>query len=165
MSLTQSARGGRWADAQRDLLASIQQKRADVEVYLGSAVSRRRMLLNVTIIAGACAASLTAAPALGGKSLTDWLAGTFGLSSPAWQLLCALAAACSLAATVATQLLKSHNLEEHIACARSVRARLETLEVGIATRRLTDADAASEYRKCIEGVAFIQRPRRIRAFR
>lgn len=60
------------------------------------------MLVRTTIIAGSIATAFTAAPALGGQSLADWLTATFSLDAPPSQILCGIAAACSLAATVAT---------------------------------------------------------------
>ena len=44
---------------------------------------------------------------------------TFGFSAPAWQILCAAAAICSVAATISTQMLKSNNLDERVARAES----------------------------------------------
>ncbi len=58
-------------DPRDDLLGWIRYKRAGVENHLISAAFHRRVLLNFTIIAGTLAAALTAAPALGGKSLAD----------------------------------------------------------------------------------------------
>jgi len=75
-----------------------------------------------------------------------------------WRLLCAAAAVCSLAATIATQLMKSHNLEAHIARAEAVRAKLETLEVGLSSGQIATAHAATEFMKCIEGAAFVASP-------
>jgi MFS family permease len=143
-------------DPHNDLLSWIRHKRAGVENYLTSALSRRRLLLNLTIIAGTCAAVLTTAPALGGKSMADWLTVTFGLSSPSWRLLCGLAAVCSLTATLATQLLKAHNLEERITRAQNVRSRLEILEVSMASRDLNYAQAVDQYMACIKDTSFLQ---------
>jgi hypothetical protein len=157
----QPTSGSRGADPRNDLLRSISHKREQIETFLDSAASRRRLLLNLTIVAGTCSVTLTAAPALGGKSLADWLSATFALSSPSWQLLCAAAALCSLTATIATQLLKSHNLEDYIRRAQVVRAKLEMLEVGVASGELTRAQAAGEYMKCIEDSAWIEVTRRI----
>jgi uncharacterized membrane protein YozB (DUF420 family) len=91
-------------------------------------------LINLAIVAGALATVLTASPALGGLSFSDWLNETFGFTSPAWQVLCAGAAICSLAAAISTQMLKSHNIEEHVARAEAVRAKLEALDLGRITR-------------------------------
>ena len=106
---------------------------------------RRGSALNVAIVAGACASVLTASAAIGGQRLANWLALTFGLSSPAWQILCAVATVCSLAAAIATQLLKSHNVDERIARAQTARAKLDIIRFGVATGHLTEADAAAEY--------------------
>ncbi|MGW4063854.1 hypothetical protein ACWEGE_36595 [Amycolatopsis sp. NPDC004747] len=76
-----------------------------METYLAQATSRRRRLLNLAVVTGSLAATLTAAPALGGKPVADWLTATLGLSSPAWRLLCAAAMICSLTATITIQLL------------------------------------------------------------
>lgn len=143
------------SDPGTDLARWISHKRTGVEHYLVSTTSRRRRLLNLTIITGTCAAALTAAPALGGKFLTDWLTMTLGLSSPSWKLLCGIAAACSLTATITTQLLKSHNMEERITCANDLRAQLETLEVGITSRKLNSTQAANQYMTLIRDAPFI----------
>ncbi|HET8914805.1 MAG TPA: hypothetical protein VFM91_03785, partial [Propionibacteriaceae bacterium] len=71
-----------------------------VAKYLVKERARQRWLLNLAILAGALSTALTASPALGGLAFSDWLDDTFGLTSPAWQILCAGAAICSLAAAV-----------------------------------------------------------------
>jgi len=139
------------------LLAQVRTKRTEVERFLSRAVPMRRRLLNTTIVGGTVAAALTAAPAVGGQAFTKWLAAAFDLTSPAWQLLCGAAAVSSIAATVATQVLKSNNVDEHVARAQTCRARLEVLDVGLSTGRLDPAQAASDYMKCVEDVAFIDR--------
>jgi hypothetical protein len=114
--------------------------------------------LNVTIFGGTLAAALTAAPATGGASFTGWLTATFGLTSPAWQILCGAAAACSVAATVSTQLLKSQNIEEQVARAQSCRAKLEVLEIGLTTGHLETSQVTTEFIRCVEEVSFLDRP-------
>jgi hypothetical protein len=149
-------------DAEDRLKSRVRAKQAEVNRYLRSTGTRRRRLLNVSIVTGAIATALTAAPALGGKTLADWITATFGMSSPSWQLLCALAAVCSLTAAVATQLNNSKNYEEHIARAQQIRATLEMLEVGITSGHLSHRDATSQYLTCIENTSFIEadpRPR------
>jgi hypothetical protein len=138
-----------------DLLARIREKRQQVEVFVGGALPRKRRLLNVTIFGGTLAAAFTAGPAAGGASFTAWLTSTFGLTSPSWQLLCGAAAACSVAATVSTQLLKSQNIEENVARAQSCRAKLEVLEVGLTTGHLDTTQATSEFIRCVEEVSFL----------
>lgn len=138
-----------------DLVTRIGRKRADLEAFIARAVPKKRRLLNVTLIAGTLAAALTAAPAAGGASFTAWLTRTFELSSPAWQLLCGVASACSITATVATQLLKSQNVEEQVAKAQSCRARLEALEVGLEAGEIDEARATAEYMRCVEEASFL----------
>nr|WP_296069953.1 hypothetical protein [uncultured Actinoplanes sp.] len=146
--------------APADLLATIRDLRERADAYVLSACSRRRLLVNVTLIAGALATFLTAAPAFGGRSFADWLTSVFGLSAPAWQLLCAAAATCSLASTIATQLLKSHGLDEHVAAAQTVRAQLQTLEIRAGLHQIGQTEAVAELIKCVEDAAFVWPPSR-----
>jgi hypothetical protein len=143
------------ADARQDLLARIQDKRRHVDAFVTGAQPRKRRLLNVSIVGGTLAAALTAAPAAGGASLTSWLTTTLGLTSPAWQILCGAAAACSVAATVSTQLLKSQHIEEHVARAQGCRAKLEVLEVGLTTGQIETSQATTEFIRCVEEVSFL----------
>lgn len=145
-------------DARQDLLPRVQEKRRQVEAFVRGALPRKRRLLNVTIIGGTLAAAFTAGPAAGGPTFTAWLTATFGLTAPAWQLLCGAAAACSVAATVSTQLLKSQHIEEHVTRAQSCRAKLEVLEIGLSTGHLDPAQATTEFIRCVEEVAFLDRP-------
>lgn len=138
-----------------DLSAHIDRFRSQVAAYLIHARARQRRLINLAIVAGAVATVLTASPALGGVAFSDWLNETFGLTSPAWQVLCAGAALCSLAAAISTQLLKSHAIDEHVARAEAVRAKLEALDMGRITGRLTPEQVATEYSACIEQASFL----------
>lgn len=138
-----------------DLSAHIDRFRSQIAAYLARARARQRRLINLAIVAGAVATVLTASPALGGLAFSDWLNETFGLTSPAWQVLCAGAAMCSLAAAISTQLMKSHAVEEHVARAEAVRAKLEALDLGRITGRLTPEQVATEYSACIEQASFL----------
>ena len=135
------------------LLTQIAAKRAQVERFIGVSAPRKRRLVNTAIVAGTCAAALTTGPALGGATFTAWLTKSFGLTSPAWQLLCGAAALCSMSATVATQLLKSQNVEENMARAQSCRAKLDVLDVGLRTGQIDGPRATSEYMRCLEDAA------------
>jgi MFS family permease len=139
-----------------ELASRIRQKREQMERFLASSRPRKRRLLNTTILGGSLAAALTAAPAIGGQSLTGWLTGMLGLSSPSWRLLCAAASVCSVTATVATQLLKSQNIEEHVAKAEGSRAKLEALEVALTMRQIEVPQATTEYLRCVEDSPFIE---------
>ena len=143
-------------DASAQLLTRIADKRRQVERFIARALPRKRRLLNVTLVGGTLAAALTAGPAAGGASFTAWLTRTFELTSPSWQLLCGVASLCSIAATVATQLLKSQNVEEQVAKAQSCRAKLEALQVGLETGSVEMSLATSEYIRCVEESAFLE---------
>ena len=142
-------------DPKAELIARTARKRQDVERWLASAVPRKHRLLNVTIFGGTLAAAFTAGPAVGGQGFTRWLTMTFGLESPSWQLLCGAAAVSSVAATVATQVLKSQNVEEHLARAQNCRAKLEMIEVGLSTGYLDVGQATTEFLRCVEDASFI----------
>src|SRR6267142_5751341 len=116
------------AISNEELVSRIRQKRAQLETFLAAARPRKRRLLNTTIVGGSLAAALTAGPAIGGQSFTAWLTAALGLTSPSWRLLCGGAAVCSVMATVATQLLKSDNVEHNVIRAQGVRAKLDVLE-------------------------------------
>jgi hypothetical protein len=130
-------------------------KRDDVDRYLRTTSMRRGRLVRVTIVAGAIAAALTAAPAFGGKPFSDWLTATLTEPLPAWRVLCAVAAVCSIAATVATQLHRSKNYDENIVRAQSVRATLEALEIGILSGHLSRREAIVRFMNCVENAAFL----------
>jgi MFS family permease len=137
------------------LVSRIKQKRADIEKFLATAQPRKRRLLNMTIGGGTVAAALTAGPAVGGPSFTAWMTQMLGLQSPSWRLLCAAATVSSVVATVATQLLKSNNIEAHVIQAQGCRAKLEVLETALSLGQLDTSQATTEYLKCVEAAAFL----------
>jgi len=139
-----------------DILGRIRAKRAEVERFLAAAVPRKRRLLNTTIVGGSLAAALTAGPAVGGQPFTAWLTMAMGLTSPSWRLLCGAASAASIMATVATQLLKSNNIEQNIGRAQSARAKLEVLETSVTLGQLDTRQAVAEFLKCVEDAAFLE---------
>ena len=138
-----------------DVSTWVERRRIEIGDYLDRMQARQRRALNVAIVAGACASVLTASAAIGGQRLANWLTLSFGLSSPAWQILCAVATVCSLAAAISTQLLKSHNVDERIARAQTANAKLDIIRFGLATGHLTVADAAAEFNAAIELSSFV----------
>ena len=138
------------------LLDQVRAKRSSLERFLAQKQPKKRRLVNLTIVGGALAAALTAGPAVGGQPFTAWLTMTLSLESPSWRLLCGAATVCSITATIATQLLKSQNIEEHVTRAQSCRAKLEMIEVGLTTGTLDPKQAAAEYLRCVEEAAFVE---------
>jgi cytochrome bd-type quinol oxidase subunit 2 len=141
--------------ANSQLITRISGKRAQLEAFIARAVPRKRRLLNLTLVAGTLAAALTAGPAAGGASFTAWLTQALELTSPSWRLLCGVASVCSITATVATQLLKSQNVEEQVARAQSCRAKLEVLEIGLESGEIAPSHATAEYMRCVEESSFL----------
>lgn len=141
---------------QAALLERIRTKSAEVDRYLGTTGKQRRRLVNVSILAGTAAAALTAAPALGGESLTDWLSAAFSTQAESWRVLCALASICSVAATIATQVHKSHAYDENIVRAQAVRANLEVIDVGLTSGLITASEATTQFLSTIEKASFIE---------
>jgi len=138
-----------------EVLGRIREKRVQVDRFLAGAVPRKRRLLNTTIVGGSLAAALTAGPAVGGQAFTAWLTGALGLMSPSWRLLCGAASIASIMATVATQLLKSNNVEQSVAKAQSARAKLEVLETSLTLGQLDARQAVVEFLKCVEEAAVL----------
>ena len=62
---------------------------------------------------------------------------------------------CSIGATVATPLLKSQNVEEHVAHALSCRATLDVLEAGLTAGELDTRQATAEFMRCVEEASFL----------
>jgi len=144
------------SETHQDLLNKVHEKRKQLERFVSSEFPRKRRLVNMTIVGGTLSAALTAVPAVGGQSVTAWLTQTFGLMSPSWRILCAAASISSVIATLSTQLLKSHNIEEHVTRALGSRAKLEVLEIGLAAGQIDVRQATAEYIKCVEETAFLQ---------
>jgi hypothetical protein len=149
-------------EALEELERRVSEKWDEVDGYLSATCRRRGQLAQMTIIAGSVAAALTAAPALGGKPVSDWLNELLGLAdpAPAWRLLCLAAMICSLAATIATQLHKTNNYDEHITRAQDLRASLEVLDVAIVSGHLNQREATTEYLRCVENASFMETNRR-----
>ena len=144
------------APSSDEILARIRAKRAQVDGFLTAAVPRKRRLLNTTIVGGSLAAVFTAGPAVGGQPFTAWLTGALGMMSPSWRLLCGAASVASITATIATQLLKSNNIEQNVGRAQSARAKLEVLETGVLLGQIDPQQAVAEFLKSVEDTAFLE---------
>jgi MFS family permease len=155
ISARESIAEGRDGARVGDLSVLIRGTLGEVTAYLRHARARQRRMLNIAIVAGALATAFAASPAIGGKALSDWLSAALELSIQGWQLLCAFAAVCSLVAAVATQLLKSENLEERVARAESVPAWLGILDMGRISGNMTPAQVSTGYAACVELMSFI----------
>jgi hypothetical protein len=129
---------------QDPLIEQLHIRRAQLDRFLRQALPQRRQLVNASILCSSLAALITAAPAFGGPAFTAGLSEALNLSMPSWRLLCGLASAASVVASVSTQLLQTSRLEEKVGRGLAARARLEALEQGLALgqfdrRAVTDA--------------------------
>lgn len=137
------------------LLAHIQQKRTEVAQFIQSADSRNHRLINTAIICGAVSAALTAGPALGGKSVNTWMSEIFPIDLPIWQLLCFGAMVCSVAATIATNLSKSHEVAAKLILAQTCKAKLEGLQSQTELKSLDVKAASEQFAKLLTEISFV----------
>ena len=138
------------------LLGDVKAKRRELKGHIARIYPRKERLSKLAILGGSLATVLTAGPAMGGKSFATWLSAAFGLNAPAWQLLCAGAAASAAIATIATQLLKSDDLELKLMKAQAWAAKLEVLATVIELGEIEPGRAFAEYTKCVEDTAFTE---------
>jgi len=139
-------------DTREVVLKRIKARRLQIKKYVDKTEPRGARLTTLSIVCGALATVLTAAPAIGGQNLTDAL-GAAG-SSTTWRILCGLAAACSLIATVATNLYKSNEIATRLTKANKCDLKLEGLELAVETDQLPDVQAISRFDECMEMIDF-----------
>jgi ribosomal protein L17 len=60
-----------------------------------------------------------------------------------------------LTATIATQLLKSNDIEQNIGRAQSARAKLEVLETSLTLGQIDSRQAVAEFLKCVDDASFL----------
>ena len=135
---------------QDPLIEQLRSRRAQLDRFLRRALPQRRHLVNASILCSSLAALITAAPAFGGQSFTAGLTETLNLSVPSWRLLCGLASAASVVASVSTQLLQTSRLEEKVSRGLATRARLEALEQGLALGQFDRRAVTEALLLCIE---------------
>jgi hypothetical protein len=132
------------------LVEQLRSQRAQLDRFLRRALPQRRQLVNASILCSSLAALITAAPAFGGQAFTTGLTETLNLSMPSWRLLCGLASAASVVASVATQVLQTSRLEEKVSRGLATRSRLEALEQGLALGQFDRRSVTEALLACIE---------------
>ena len=142
-------------EANTVVLEKIRTKREAIHAYIKIMEPRSKKLTNIAIICGAISAALTAAPALGGKSLSSWLTDAFKLELPVWQLLCLGAMICSIAATISVNMSKSHESTERIMRAQACDAKLEGLETLMEIGTIDTKTAADQYNQALQDIPYI----------
>lgn len=137
------------------LLQKIEAKRQEIQSYISKTKPRKRRLANTAIVCSAIATALTAGPAFGGKTFSDWLTETLSLVSPVWQLLCLGAVIFSVAAAIVTNLSKSQDIVSKLQNAQSTDAKLEGLSTLIEMDQVDVDEASSHYVQYLNDIPFL----------
>jgi hypothetical protein len=146
----------------KHLRARIQARRADIDEFLAHARPRRNVLNITSIVCSSLAAVLTAGPALSGpngmKDVADALQLPGGAPS-VWQPLCIAAFVVALAAAVAANLNRSHDLPAQVAAAEACNGELESLLATLDFDELPLHEAVERYQKSIQKIPFVKERR------
>ncbi len=143
------------ANTRETLIAKIREKRSEIKKFLELTQPRYKRLINIGIIGSAVAAAAAAGPAMGGKDFSDWLTEALGLDFPVWQLLCILAALCSVAAAIAAGMSKSGETQGQITKAQLADARLEGLQTLLELEQIEVEKASSIFVQHLDDVSFL----------
>jgi hypothetical protein len=144
-------------DPMQQLLKRIRARRKTIDAFLKRARPRADRLTLVSIVSSAIAASLTAAPALGGKKTMGAAVEFFGVQEAAdiWQPLCLLAMIASVVAAITANLSKSRNAEARILSAEVCNAELDALQAAVEFQQIALEDAVKQYQKHIAKIPFV----------
>jgi hypothetical protein len=142
----------------KQLRTRIQARRADIDEFLAHARPRRNVLDNVSIVCSSLAAVFTAVPSVGGADGMTSLAENLGLAGPAsaWRPLCIAAFVVAVAAAVAANLHKSHDLPAQVAAAEACNAELESLLATLDFDEMPLHDAVERYQQAIQKIPFVK---------
>jgi hypothetical protein len=133
------------------LITEIKQRREDIKSYLSKEEPRGAKLTTVNIICSAIATFLTAAPAVGGKTLLDAIGGTTAVV----RILLAIAALLSLVSAIVANLYRSQEIATHLGKAHASDAILKWLEVALNLKQVPLEEAATQYRECLQETDFV----------
>jgi len=153
----------------RDLLLSrIQARRESIAQFVADLRPRSNRLANLSIVASALAAALTAGPALGGPKFAESVQAGLSLStdSAVWQVLCLAALVVSVIAAVAANLVKRQDAVARISAAEGCGAELEGLQTALEFDQVTLSVAVGLYQDAIAKIPFVpelprERPGRV----
>ncbi|SRR6056297_966110 len=138
------------------LLEKIRTKRREVADYLKTNEPRQSRYITISIVAGACAAALTAGPGVGGTGFIESAKGVVSFGIPVWQVLCLLATFLSMAAVITNGLLKSRDLTSKIAQVQGCDAKLEGLEIMLDLKQIDLKRATSLYTQYLTEISHIR---------
>jgi hypothetical protein len=147
-------------DDEQRLMAKIADQIGRIEAFLRRARPRHARLTVVTIVSAALAATLTAGPALGGNTFTEWASETFNVTdaSGVWRPLCLLAMVVSVIAAICASLNQVSKTESRIASAEACRTELACLQTLIEFRQVALTEALKLYQQHLTRVPFLDQP-------
>lgn len=137
------------------LIQKIKTKRAEIKAFISKVQPRYQRLVNTGIICSAIAAAAAVGPALGGKEFSDWLTNSLGSELPIWQVLCLLAALCSITAAISTNMSKSHETNSQILKAQVGDAKLEGLETLLELEQIDLDQGSKMYVQYLNELSFL----------
>ena len=145
-------------DLQQKLVNRIRARRLMINQFVTELERRGNRLINLGIVATAITTVLVAGPALGGERFTGGLQNLFGLPSDSWiwRTLCFAAAILSIAAAVANNMYKSHDIASRLAKAQSSSVLLEGLETSLEFGQLSLDEATRRFQEYLVQVPFIE---------
>ena len=139
------------------LLMRIQARRESIAQFVADLRPRGNRLANLSIIASALGAVLTAGPALGGPEFADGVQAGLSLprSSLVWQVLCLAALVVSVVSAIAANLVKRQDAVARISAAEACGAELEGLQTALEFDQVTLPVAVKLYQDAIAKIPFV----------
>ena len=139
-----------------ELIDKINSRRKGVQNFILKQEPRNRLLINVAIICGIAATTLSGIPAIGGAAAIDNLKSIAQPQLPVWQIICIAAAVFTATATIATSLRNNHDTTAKLSKAQVCEAKLEMLELLIESNQIDLKQAIEKYGEYSSEVAFIR---------
>ena len=138
-----------------NILNKVKEKRSLLKRYIFRQKPINRWLVNITIICGIFAATMTGIPAVGGEGAIKAIKSETDFSIPVWQVLCIGATLCSIAATSATAVKNGFDTSNNLAKAQTCDARLEILELLLETDQIEQKEAIQKYGDYTAEITFL----------
>ena len=139
-----------------ELLNKVNSRRKSVQDFISKQEPRNRLLINVAIICGIAATTLSGIPAIGGTNAINGLKAIRQPQLPVWQIICIAAATFTATATIATSMRNNHDTTMKLSKAQVCEAKLEMLELLIESNQIELKQAIEKYGEYSSDVAFIR---------
>ncbi len=145
-------------DLRQKLIDRIKARRQMINQFVSELDRRGDRLINLSIVATAITTVLVAGPALGGDRFTGGTQSLLGLPTDTivWRTLCFAAAVLSIAAAIANNLYKSHDIAGRLGKAEASSVLLDGLETALEFGQLPLDEATRRFQEYLEQVPFIE---------